>query len=96
MIFRVEVAQHPCPYHVVQFSPGVAEGILVWYGQQSGVQFTRGGVVAEPKCFGNLDHRSVYFIDSRGTWGKKWYGQYRSDRTVSDAPDACSQTSMQR
>ena len=31
----------------------------------------------------------MYFIDSRGTWGKKWYGQYRSDRTVSDAPGAC-------
>ena len=29
----------------------------------------------------------MYFIDSRGNWGKKWYGQYRSDRTVSDAPD---------
>ena len=26
------------------------------------------------------------FIDSRGTWGKKWYCQYRSDRTVCDAP----------
>ena len=29
--------------------PGASEGILVWYGQTSEVQFTRGGGVAEPK-----------------------------------------------
>ena len=29
----------------------------------------------------------MYLIASRGTWGKKWYGQYGSDRTVSDTPD---------
>ena len=29
--------------------PGAAEGILLWYGQPSEVQFTRGGGVAEPK-----------------------------------------------
>ena len=28
---------------------GTSEGILVWYGQPSEVQLTRGGVVAEPK-----------------------------------------------
>ena len=28
----------------------------------------------------------MHFIDSRGTWSKKWYGQYRSDRTVSGTP----------
>ena len=43
--------------------------------------------MAEPKILENLESRSVYFIDSRGTWAKKWYGQYRSDRTVSDAPE---------
>ena len=30
----------------------------------------------------------MYVIGSRGTWGKKLYCQYHSDRTVSDAP-AC-------
>ena len=29
------------------------------------------------------------FIDSRGTWGKTRYSQYRRDRTVSDA-SACT------
>ena len=28
---------------------GASEGILVWYGQPSEVQLTRGGVVAETK-----------------------------------------------
>ena len=28
---------------------GASEGILVWYGQPSEVQFTRGGGVAEAK-----------------------------------------------
>ena len=28
----------------------------------------------------------MYFVDSQGVWGEKWCGQYRSDRTVSDAP----------
>ena len=26
------------------------------------------------------------FIDPRGTWGKMWYSQYRSDCSLSDAP----------
>ena len=69
----------------VENSAGASEVILVWYGQPSEVQFTRGGEVGETKI---LDPRSVYFIDSRGIWGKKWYGQYRSDRTVCDAPDS--------
>ena len=42
--------------------------------------------MVEPNFFEILEPRSVHFIDSRGTWGKKWYSQYRSDRTVSDAP----------
>ena len=34
-----------------------------------------------------------YCIDSWGGWGGggggEWYGQYRSDHSVSDAPDTC-------
>ena len=64
-----------------------SQGILVWYGQPSEVQFTRGGSGGRAENFGILDPRSVYFVDSRGIWGKKWYGQYRSDCTVCDAPE---------
>ena len=80
----------------VRLMSGVWEGILVWYGQPSEVQFTRGGA-GSGSCaenFGNLDPRSVYFIDSRCTWGKNGYGQYRSDRTVSDAPEYTVQCLM--
>ena len=35
--------------HVHTHAPGASVGISVWYGQPSEVQFTRGGVVAEPK-----------------------------------------------
>ena len=62
------------------------EGILGWYGESSEVQFTGGGRGGGGENFGILESISVCCIDSRGTWGKKWYGQYRSDRTVSDAP----------
>ena len=33
--------------------PGASEGILVWYGQPSEVQFTRAGVVADAKFLEN-------------------------------------------
>ena len=62
---------------------GASEGNLVWYGQPSEVQFTRRGGVAKLNC---LKIQSPDFIDSRGTQGKNRYSKYRSDRTVSDAP----------
>ena len=35
--------------HGMAVEAGASEGILMWYGQPSEVQFTRGGVVVEPK-----------------------------------------------
>ena len=47
------------------------------------------------KFSSSFESRSVYFIDSRGAWAKKWYGQYRSDRTVSDALELSLRTSFE-
>ena len=47
------------------------------------------GGVATLKGFQNLESKSVRWIDSRGIWGKQWYGQYHSDRSVSDTPCSC-------
>ena len=65
--------------------PGASKGNSGWYGQPPGVQFIgrRGGSAAN---FQNLESKSVFFIYSWGAWVQKWYGQYRSDRSVSDAP----------
>ena len=54
------------------------------------LQFIRWIRVAPLKRFANLDPRSGLLIDSQGTRDAKWYGQYRSDRSVSDAP--CKQS----
>ena len=36
----------------------------------------------------------MHFIDSRGAWGKEWYGRYHSECSVSKVPEFTGCTSL--